>query len=205
MRYRYQLIDRENCHQGFFRLDRLRLRHEFFGGGEGPVLTREVLLRGHAVAVLPYDPERDRCVLIEQFRVGAIEHHEGPWLTEIVAGIVEPGEAPKAVARREVREETGGQIQSLEKVCCFFSSPGGSDEQVAVYCASVDSATAGGVPGLPEEGEDIRAFSLPRTEAMRLLDEGLIRTAPAVVALQWLALNHPRLQRAWSSTHGGDG
>lgn len=111
MRYRYRVIEPENCHRGFFRLDGLCLRHDLFGGEQGPLLTRELLLRGPAVAVLPYDPARDSCVLIEQFRVGAIDQPKGPWLTEIVAGIVEAGKAPESIARREVREQTGTQVR----------------------------------------------------------------------------------------------
>jgi len=197
MHYRYQLIDRETCYRGFFRLDRLHLRHECFGGGMGPPLTREVLLRGPAVAALPYDPQRDRCVLIEQFRVGALEQAETPWLLEIVAGIVESGESPELVVGRELREETGGELQALVPICRLFTSPGGCDESLSLYCARVDSAATGGIHGLAEEGEDIRAFALPREAALGLLAEGRICTAPAVVALQWLALNHVALRQQW--------
>ena len=45
-------------------------------------LTREVFERGHAVAVLPFDPARDQVVLIEQFRVGALGVVDHPWLLE---------------------------------------------------------------------------------------------------------------------------
>ena len=64
--------DRETCYQGFFLMDRLRLRHGRYDGDWTPVLEREVLLRGLAVAVVPYDPVRDEVVLIEQFRTGAL-------------------------------------------------------------------------------------------------------------------------------------
>ena len=59
------------------------------------------------IVALPYDPARDLVVLVEQFRTGCVDHPGDPWLIEAVAGLVEDGEAPEAVARREVREETG--------------------------------------------------------------------------------------------------
>ena len=66
-----EMLQRETCFQGFDRLDRLRLRHRQFAGGMGPQISRELFVRHDAVCVLPYDPQRDAVVLIEQFRVGA--------------------------------------------------------------------------------------------------------------------------------------
>ena len=65
-----EIIDRSTVFQGYFRLDRFRLRHELYAGGRSAEFEREVFHRGHAVAVLPYDAARDRVVLIEQFRAG---------------------------------------------------------------------------------------------------------------------------------------
>jgi ADP-ribose pyrophosphatase len=198
MEYRYQLLVREHCHRGFLKLDRLSLRHEHYAGGWGPELNREVVLRPPSVAVLPYDPDRDCCVLIEQFRVGALEIVQPPWLLEIVAGTVEPGENAEAVVSRELFEETGGELLALQPICQFFSSPGGSNEYVSLYCARVDSSAMGGIHGLEDEGEDIRVFRVSRQEAMVLLGEARIVTAQALVALQWLALNHANLRQIWA-------
>ncbi|OAD21354.1 nucleoside diphosphate pyrophosphatase, partial [Candidatus Thiomargarita nelsonii] len=87
-----EILDKKNCYEGFFKLVRYRLKHTLFAGGWSRELLREVLERGHAAAVLPYDPIRDQVVMIEQFRPGAIGHANGAWLWEIVAGILEPGE-----------------------------------------------------------------------------------------------------------------
>ena len=102
-----EIVDRELCYQGFFRLERVRLRHSLHRGGMSPVLVRETLEKGDVVAVLPYDPVADTVVMIEQFRVGAIGAPRGAWLLEIVAGLMEPGEQPDDVARREATEEAG--------------------------------------------------------------------------------------------------
>ncbi len=190
---------REVCHDGVFRLERYRLRHALFRGGMSPPLTRELFERGHAVAVLPYDPRRDAVVLIEQFRVGALARPGGPWLVEIVAGMIDGDEPPEAVARREALEEAGLRLGRLEQICRFYTSPGGSSETIHLYCAEVDSHGCGGIHGLVEEGEEIRVFSESADAALARLTAGSIDSASPVIALQWLALNRTRLRRAWAA------
>jgi len=137
-------------------------------------------------------------VLIEQFRIGALVAGISPWLIEVVAGIVEEGEAPEEVARRETREEAGLEIQALMPMCRYLVSPGGSSESVRLYCGRVDSRGAGGIHGLAEEHEDIRVDRLPYGEAMRLLEEGRVTNSVSLIALQWLALHRERVRAAWA-------
>jgi len=69
--HKVDVLDREPLYDGFFKFERYKLRHETFSGGMTGTFTRELLDTGHAAAVLPYDPVRDRVVLQEQFRIGA--------------------------------------------------------------------------------------------------------------------------------------
>ncbi|MEK9661750.1 MAG: NUDIX domain-containing protein [Alphaproteobacteria bacterium] len=193
------LIRRETPFQGYFRVDRYTLRHPMFAGGMTGDVVREVFERGHAAALLPYDPARDEVVLIEQFRVGAYAAGEAPWLIEIVAGIIEPGETPEGVVLREGVEEAGLAVADLLPLGKIFVSPGGSTETVEIYCGRCDSSGAGGIHGLASEDEDIRVIVRPFAGAMSDLADGLIRSAPAVIALQWLALNRDALLRHWSA------
>ena len=59
-----EVLETSVGYSGFFRLDVHRLRHRHFDGRMSEVITREVLDRGNAVAVLPYDPRRDEVLLI---------------------------------------------------------------------------------------------------------------------------------------------
>lgn len=197
-----EILARETCFQGYFRIDRYRLRHRLHGGGWSGEMTRELFERGHAVAVLPYDPAADAVVLIEQFRIGAYAAGFSPWLIEIVAGIIDEGEAPEAVARREAREEAGCTITDLVPVHRYLSSPGGMSESVALYCGRVDSAGVGGVHGLADEHEDIKVEAVPWAEARRRLDGGEIRNSVTIIALQWLALHRDDLRRRWLGARG---
>jgi len=194
---RVEILDKTVCYDGFFRLERYRLRHRLFSGAWSRVLTRELFERGHAAAVLPYDPALDAVVLVEQFRIGALEAPGSPWLLEIVAGIIDPGETPADVVRREAVEEANCQIQELVHICDYFVSPGGTSERISLFCGKVDAADAGGLYGLAAEEEDIRVLVVPFAEAIEQLHAGKINSAAPIIALQWLQLNHDQIRVRW--------
>ncbi|MDP2245922.1 NUDIX domain-containing protein [Pseudomonas sp.] len=193
-----QILEREACFRGFYSLDRLRLRHLQFSGEMGPVLSRELFIRHDAVCVLPYDPQRDEVVLIEQFRVGAMGKSASPWLLELVAGLIDTDEQPEEVALREAVEEANLALTSLWPITEYFPSPGGSDERVYLYLGRCSSQGAGGVHGLAEEGEDIRVHVLALEDALDAVKDGRINNAASIIALQWLALNRAEIRGLWS-------
>lgn len=199
MSQNFEIIDSTVVYDGFFKLERYRLKHGLFAGGMTPEMTRELLRRGRVAAVLPYDPALDSVVLVEQFRVGAIDAPNGAWLMEVVAGVAEPQETIVDVAHREAEEEAGLQLQELMRICDYYPSPGMSSELVSLYCARVDASDAGGLHGLAEENEDIRTHVLPFDEAMDMLHNGIINNAMPIIALQWLALNRERLLDIWDN------
>lgn len=193
-----QVLAEDLVYDGFFQLKTYRLRHTLFAGGWSAPLSRELFLREPAVGVLLYDPWRDEVVLVEQFRIGLLPSGREPWIIELVAGIVEPGESPREVAQRESLEETGCPVDQLELIADYFTSPGGSCEQFYLYCGRVRADGAGGIFGLPHEGEDIRALVLSFERAIALLAEGRINNAHTLIALQWLQLHRERLRESWS-------
>ena len=150
------------------------------------------------MAVLPYDAHRDSVVLVEQFRMGGLGISRGPWLMEIIAGGVEPGETPEDVAHRESLEEADCPLQELIPVCRYLASPGGSSEEVNLFCARAELDAIAGVHGKADEGEDIRVHVVPCDEALAMLENGTVHTAPAIIGLQWLALNRERLRELWA-------
>ena len=196
---RVEIREKTTPFEGYFQVDRYRLRHAKFEGGWTAEQQREVFERGHAAAVLPYDPVRDCVVLIEQFRIGAYAAGLEPWLIEVVAGIIGAGEAPEEVVRREAIEEAGCTIEALEPIGTLLMTPGASSETLALYCGRADSRGLGGVHGLDHEGEDIRVLVTPAEEALAMLTSGRIVNAQAMLALQWLALNRERLRARWTA------
>ena len=192
-----ELVEHVAAFQGYFRVGRYFFRHSLFGGGQSPVISREVFERGHAAAVLPYDPRRDEVVLIRQFRAGAYVAGHHPWCWEAVAGIIEEGETPDMVVRREAIEEAGLKIGDSIPIHTLLLSPGAMSETCALFLGRVDAAAAGGVFGLESEGENILVKVVPFGEARAMLDRGEIENAAAVVALQWLALHREEVRKRW--------
>ncbi len=192
-----ELLASETAWQGFFEVRRLTLRHRLFAGGWNQPIKRELFVRGAAVGLLPYDPQRDEILLVEQFRVGALGRETSPWLLELVAGIIDSDESPQQVARREALEEADLQVAAMEPVAEYYSSPGGSDEYFYLYCGRCQLRDAGGLHGLPGEGEDIRAQVYSFAEAMQMLDGGKITNAHSLIALHWLRQHRSRLREAW--------
>ncbi|MDX1483947.1 MAG: ADP-ribose diphosphatase [Alphaproteobacteria bacterium] len=191
------ILEKTRVYDGYFRIDRYRLRHGLHEGGMSDEIVREVFERGHAVGVLPFDPRRDEVVMIEQFRIGAYAAGADAWLKEIVAGIIEDGESAEQVARREIHEEAGLTARALWPMTRYLVSPGGASELVQLYLAWVDSTNAEGIHGLDHEHEDIRVFALPFSEACGLLEDGLIDNAMTIISLQWLMGHHQDVRAAW--------
>jgi ADP-ribose pyrophosphatase len=193
-----EILHREVAWQGFFRIERFRVRHRLFAGGWSRELEREVFERGTAAGILLYDPDRDAVVLIEQFRLPAYLAGFAPWQLEIVAGIVDRGRSPEAVVRDEAVEEAGVEVAGdILPIHRFLPSPGGSTEAVALFCGRVDSRGTSGIHGLVDENEDIRVHVLPWRDAAALIRRDAIENAFALIALYWLKEHRPRLRTMW--------
>ncbi|MBH3410975.1 MULTISPECIES: NUDIX domain-containing protein [Pseudomonas] len=192
-----EIVKRANCFKGFYKLDKVHLRHELFAGGMSREISRELFVRHDAVCVLPYDPLRDEVVLIEQFRVGALGKVDNPWLIEMVAGLIDREEELEDVAHREAQEEAGLAIGALWPITRYFPSPGGSDEYVHLYLGRCTSEGAGGLHGLEEEAEDIRVRVWSFDDAMQAVRDGQICNAATIISLQWLALNKDEVRGMW--------
>lgn len=195
-----EVLNEKTLYKGFFKLKKIEFRHKLFAGGWSGTVTRELLVKGAASAVVAYDPMRDSVVLVEQVRIGAYQPNStaSPWLLELIAGMVEEGEKPEEVALRESQEEAGVTISHLQHALSVWDSPGGVLERIHLFAGKVDSTQAKGLHGLAEEHEDIRVHVISRETAYQWLCEGKIDNGIAVMGLQWLQLNYQKLQQIWS-------
>ena len=193
MKYAWKLNKHSTLFQKYFRLDEYSLSHELYRGGRSQLFTREVFERGSVVALLPFDPQRRKVVLIEQFRAGAIHGENSPWLIECIAGIVDAGESDDQVAIRESQEEAGCDIRQLHRISRYYVSPGGTTEECTLYCGIVDSTGIGGVHGLAEENEDIQVKVVDAEHANTWVTDGTIKSSATIIALQRLQLNEERM------------
>jgi ADP-ribose pyrophosphatase len=194
-----KIISIESVFNGFFKIHAYKFNHALFSGGMSQTVRREILERGHAVAVLPYDASTDSVLLIEQIRIGALATKESPWLLECIAGMAEGSTDYEEVVRKEAKEEAGLELQELEFMTSYLSSPGGTTERLYLYLAKTDLSKAGGIYGLDNEDEDIKVHVMPYDEAIARLNSGEIDNAATVISLQWLALNKARILEQWQA------
>ena len=197
-----QIESTERVWNGRYPLDVVRFRHRRFDGTTSAVRTWELWRRGPAAALLPYDPERDAVVLIEQFRLPALAAGLDPVLIEVPAGLSDGPETAEQTIRRELEEETGLRADRLELIGQFLLTAGGSDELCSLFAGRVQTPAAGphgllGQAGLEAEHEDIRVRLWPATEAIDAVLTGRVPNSVAAIALLWLHARRPALREQW--------
>ncbi len=182
----------------FFAMEEIDVSFRRFDGSMSPQVTRAGFIACDAVTVLPYDPVRDRVLVVDQFRAGPyLRGDPQPWQIEAIAGRIDPGETPVEAARREAVEEAGLVLTELLPVASYYPTPGCSAEYLYSFVALTDLAdTAAGVFGVEGEAEDIRGHLISFERLMALVASGEISNAPTVVTAFWLAQNRARLRGA---------
>lgn len=191
-----EIRSRRQPYAHFFAIEEYDLRHRRFDGSWSPEITRAAFISGDAATVLPYDPVRDRVLLIEQLRIGPMARGDAnPWMLEAIAGRVDPFETPEDCARREAEEEAGLTLTDLIKVAGYYPSPGAKAEFLYSYVALCDLPDGvAGHGGLATEAEDIRSHLVSFDRLMQLIATPEAANAPLILTAQWLAANRDRLR-----------
>ncbi|HAB80123.1 MAG TPA: ADP-ribose diphosphatase [Glaciecola sp.] len=192
-----EVLTTTKLYDGFFKMVQYKVKHKLFAGGWSDVVTREMFERGHAVALLPYDPNTQEFVLIEQFRLGAMATSDSPWLMEVIAGMIDDGYSAEDICHKEAHEEAGIRLSHLTKACSYLSSPGGTTERLHIFMAKTDATQADGIHGIDDESEDILVHRVPEGTAKQWLDSGRIDNAAAIIALQYFFLNKQKIIADW--------
>jgi len=184
----YKIKQVETLYEGWRKLLKLTVQMP-----DGRTMAREVLNSADAAAVLPYDPETRKVILVRQFRA-PVMHVEGESdLLEAVAGLLDEDE-PEACARREAMEEAGLRLRNLERVVTAWSTPGITTERLHLFLApytSADRVDEGG--GLADEHEDIEVLEIGLDELMGMLQQGAVTDMKTLVLIQALQLRRPEL------------
>jgi ADP-ribose pyrophosphatase len=170
-----------------FKIEEAYLRYEKFNGEMSGTVRRISLERGDAVAVIILNKNTNKIILISQFRYPSYKSGHG-WLIEAIAGIIDSGETPEEAARREVQEETGLEIKTMEPISTFYPSPGGSSERIFLYYSEVsrNQTVDGEIGGLACESEDIKSHELTLEDALEKIKSGEIMDAKTIIGIQWL-------------------
>lgn len=184
----------------YFAIEEHRLRHRRFDGTWSREILRTAVTTGDAVTVLPYDPNLDRVLLIEQFRAPMLARGDGcPWGIEVIAGRLDKEPCAETCARREAAEEAGLHLGRMEQVAAYYATPGFAAEHLTAFVGEADLPGGEGVFGLASDDEDIRAFTVGLDEALSSVSSGEINNGPAILSLLWLQSNRERLARIWAT------
>ena len=140
----------------------------------GTTVELEIIRHPGAAAIVPLKDERT-VVLIRQYR-----HAAGGFIYEIPAGKLHPGEDPRACAARELEEEIGYRVSSLELLTSIFTAPGFADEVIHIYQGT------GLTPGTQNLGHDevLEVLELSLDRAIAMIHDGTIRDGKTIVGLQ---------------------
>ena len=189
-----ELSKTEILHEGHFKIKRHTLKFKKFSGEWSESIDREQICVANSASMILYDPKLDNIVMIEQVRIGALHQQHSPWLLEIIAGYLEPGEQAEQTVIREAKEEANCEVSKVIPIIEYYTTPGGCSERTSVFCGLCDSSHAGGVYGNEHEQEDIKVHVLPAKEVFSYLDNGMLTSSSTVIAVQWLKLNRDQLQ-----------
>lgn len=180
-----EILSRKKIFDGFFKLEKVELRHERYDGSMSVPVSRLNVVRGDAVSAVLYHRKRDKLVFVEQFRYASYQKDNG-WLLELVAGMVVEGESPECAIKREIYEELGYKVTGLLPIYCFYVAPGSCDEKIHLFYAEVDdNVRVGSGGGNYHEHEDIKEIQLAPTQISDMMDSGKIIDAKTLIGLQW--------------------
>lgn len=179
----------------FLSVQKTVLTHDTFDGGHCAPVIRLAVLSGDAVTVLPYDPIRQRVLLVEQFRAGPFARGDANcWSIEAIAGRIDASETPEAAAQREAQEEAHLTLGLLHKIAGYYPSPGILAEYITSFVALCDLPDGcAGVFGQADEAEDIRTHLVSLTDLMAMVQTGAVANAPLILSAFWLFQNRAKL------------
>lgn len=171
----------------FFKVEEAYIQYELYNGEMSEATRRLNLERGNSAAVLVFNLDTQKIIVVEQFRYPTYQNGHG-WLTEIIAGMIDPGETPDESIRRELQEEAGLNISTLEPICSFYPSPGGCSEMIYLYYAEVsgENAKYNKTGGLAQHGEDLISMEISLEEALNKIRNGEIIDAKTIAGIFWL-------------------
>lgn len=187
LEYKVEKIEK-NLYNGFLKIDKYQLKQQKPNGEWTGTFPREIMLRGNAAAVLIHDPILNKFLFTKQLRMGSLVKGE-PWVTEIVAGMIDKGETGLDAVEREAKEESGVNIVNVEYINKFYPSVGGTTEEVEVYYAQADLSNLSQWMGCPDENEIIEVITYSVEETFEKLNNGELGTASNLISLYWFFAN----------------
>jgi len=136
---------------------------------------REIIRHRGAAVIIGERPD-GKYVLIYQYRKAVEET-----LLEMVAGCLEEGESIEECARREMEEESGYKVESIERYAEIVSSPGYSEERLHLFYARIAQEPD---QQNPDFDENLVTVVMSEREVYEAIDSGRMIDAKSITA--WL-------------------
>ena len=151
---------------------------------------KEVYERSNAAAALLYNKEQGTVILTKQFRLPTyLNGNTSGVLLEACAGLLD-ADNPEDCIRREIKEETGYAVDTVQKIYEAYTSAGALTELLHLYITEYhkeQKVSEGG--GLKEEKENIEIIELNFDEALQMMETGKIKDVKALILLQYARIN----------------
>jgi ADP-ribose pyrophosphatase len=159
-----------------------KIRRDTLKAPDGRETKYEIIEHGGSVVIVPIDGNGN-VLFVRQYR-----HAAGNDLLELPAGTRDGEEPFEECAAREIREETGMESGTLQKVGEFYLAPGYSTEFMAVFLAT-------DLKDNPLDGDDdefLELEKIPLKEVNAMFERGDMLDAKSLAA--WL-LARPHLEK----------
>ena len=150
---------------------------------------REVYDRGNGATILLYNRENGTVVLTRQFRMPTyVNGNPDGMLLEACAGLLD-NDSPEECIRREAMEETGYQVDNVQKLFEAYMSPGGVTEIIHFFAAEYQQDQKM-TEDVGVEDEVIEVVELPFTEAVAMMADGRIKDGKTIMLLQYAQIQN---------------
>ncbi|CNJ25209.1 GDP-mannose pyrophosphatase NudK [Yersinia aldovae] len=150
---------------------------------------REVYDRGNGATILLYNRQKGTVVLIDQFRMPTyVNGNPTGMLLEACAGLLD-NDSPEECIRREAMEETGYQIDKVQKLFEAYMSPGGVTEIIYFFAAEYHSDQKV-TDNVGVEDEVINVVELLFSEAIAMMADGRIKDGKTIMLLQYAQIHN---------------
>jgi nudix-type nucleoside diphosphatase (YffH/AdpP family) len=168
----------ETLFKKYYNIEEITIEHE------GKTFTRECMNKDNAVAAVVHNIQTDKYIFVEQWRPANLNY-----LIEIVAGTIKEGEDPEECMIREIEEETGYYVDSINKIFGpVYMLPGSCNEQMTIfYCEVTDKIDNGG--GLEDENEYITVHEIDTHDVVYKYYSGYFKDAKTMLGLSKIIMD----------------
>lgn len=184
MENKIKIIQETTLYRGWSELKEYTIEYQF-DDGRYASMKREIYNSGDGASVLLYNPDDKKILLVRQFRLAALVNgHPDGFILETCAGMLDE-QHPEEAILREIEEETGYRVHTLEKTGEVFATPGAHMEKIHLYAARYDQnmrVADGG--GKAEEHEEIEIVEMTFEEAHHAALHGLFVDAKTLILVQ---------------------